>query len=96
MRRIATTTPAILTASLALAGTAICRRLLTGAGQPRRGRPALSDRQPQPQHACEAIVHVIDDEFVPPDRGDEQEGPESAVPAGDPDEAVRFSTTTGA
>ncbi|WP_433180521.1 SMI1/KNR4 family protein [Actinoallomurus sp. CA-150999] len=27
---------------------------------------------------------------MPPDRGDEQEGPESAVPAGDPDEAVRL------
>ncbi|MBB3725238.1 hypothetical protein ACFQGX_37820 [Nonomuraea dietziae] len=33
---------------------------------------------------------MIDEEFVPPDRGDEQEGPESAVPAGDPDEAVRL------
>jgi cell wall assembly regulator SMI1 len=33
---------------------------------------------------------VIDDEFVPPDRGDEEVGPESAVPAGDPDEAVRL------
>ncbi|WP_345574839.1 SMI1/KNR4 family protein [Nonomuraea rosea] len=36
------------------------------------------------------ILHVIDEEFAPPDRGDEQEGPESAVPAGDPDEAVRL------
>ncbi|XVQ10462.1 SMI1/KNR4 family protein [Spirillospora sp. CA-255316] len=36
------------------------------------------------------ILHVIDEGFVPPDRGDEQEGPESAVPAGDPDEAVRL------
>ncbi|WP_345441168.1 SMI1/KNR4 family protein [Actinoallomurus vinaceus] len=33
---------------------------------------------------------MIDEEFVPPDRGDEQQGAESAVPAGDPDEAVRL------
>ncbi|MEV1246867.1 SMI1/KNR4 family protein [Nonomuraea sp. NPDC050022] len=34
---------------------------------------------------------MIDEDFVLPDRGDEQEGaPESAVPAGDPDEAVRL------
>ncbi|MFK4271497.1 SMI1/KNR4 family protein [Streptomyces milbemycinicus] len=36
------------------------------------------------------FLYVIDEDFVPPDRGDEQEGPESAVPAGDPDEAVRL------
>ncbi|WP_197015293.1 SMI1/KNR4 family protein [Actinomadura viridis] len=36
------------------------------------------------------VLYVIDEEFVPPDRGDEQEGPGSAVPAGDPDEAVRL------
>ncbi|MEV0380555.1 SMI1/KNR4 family protein [Nonomuraea sp. NPDC050643] len=45
---------------------------------------ATSSRQKPP------ILHVIDEEFVPPDRGDEQGGPESAVPAGDPDEAVRL------
>ena len=37
-----------------------------------------------------AFLYVIDEDFVPPDRGDEQEGPESALPAGDPDEAVRL------
>ncbi|NUP39190.1 MAG: SMI1/KNR4 family protein [Streptomyces sp.] len=36
------------------------------------------------------FLYVIDEDFVPPDRGDEQEGPESAVPAGDPDEVVRL------
>ncbi|MEV3925970.1 SMI1/KNR4 family protein [Actinomadura coerulea] len=36
------------------------------------------------------ILYVLDEDFVPPDRGDEQNGPESAVPAGDPDEAVRL------
>ncbi|NBE93045.1 MULTISPECIES: SMI1/KNR4 family protein [unclassified Nonomuraea] len=45
---------------------------------------ATSSRQKPP------FLYVIDDEFVPPDRGDEQQGPESAVPAGDPDEAVRL------
>ncbi|MFI0351989.1 SMI1/KNR4 family protein [Actinomadura sp. 9N407] len=45
---------------------------------------ATSSRQNRP------FLYVIDEEFVPPDRGDEQEGPESAVPAGDPDEAVRL------
>ncbi|WP_405807179.1 SMI1/KNR4 family protein [Streptomyces sp. NBC_01187] len=45
---------------------------------------ATSSRQKLP------FLHVIDDEFVLPDRGDEQEGPESAVPAGDPEEAVRL------
>ncbi|NYI97286.1 cell wall assembly regulator SMI1 [Streptomonospora nanhaiensis] len=35
-------------------------------------------------------LYVIDDEFVPPDRGDEQDGPRGAAPAGDPDEAVRL------
>lgn len=35
-------------------------------------------------------LYVIDEDFVPPDRGDEPDGPESAVPAGDPDEAVRL------
>lgn len=48
------------------------------------GGMTTSSRQKPP------ILHVIDEEFVPPDRGDEQEGPESAVPAGDPDEAVRL------
>lgn len=36
------------------------------------------------------VLYVIDEDFVLPDRGDEQEGPEPAVPAGDPDEAVRL------
>lgn len=45
---------------------------------------ATSPRQQPP------FLYVIDEEFVPPDRGDEQEGPESAVAAGDPDEAVRL------
>ncbi|MET7336024.1 SMI1/KNR4 family protein [Nonomuraea sp. NPDC005650] len=45
---------------------------------------ATSSRQKPP------FLYVIDEDFVPPDRGDEQEGPESAVPAGDPDEAVRL------
>ncbi|WP_026411242.1 SMI1/KNR4 family protein [Actinomadura oligospora] len=37
-----------------------------------------------------ANLYVIDDDFVLPDRGDEQDGPEKAVPAGDPDETVRL------
>ncbi|MFG1963736.1 SMI1/KNR4 family protein [Nonomuraea sp. NPDC049028] len=46
---------------------------------------AKSSRQKPP------CLYVIDEDFVLPDRGDEQEGaPESAVPAGDPDEAVRL------
>ncbi|WBB61747.1 SMI1/KNR4 family protein [Streptomyces sp. WMMC500] len=37
------------------------------------------------------ILYVIDEDFLPPDRGDEQEGPPEATdPAGDPDEAVRL------
>lgn len=45
---------------------------------------ATSSRQKLP------FLYLIDEDFVPPDRGDEQQGPESAVPAGDPDEAVRL------
>ncbi|WP_433479104.1 SMI1/KNR4 family protein [Spirillospora sp. CA-142024] len=45
---------------------------------------AISSRRKPP------ILYVIDEEFVMSDRGDEQEGPESAIPAGDPDEAVRL------
>ncbi|MFD0851198.1 SMI1/KNR4 family protein [Actinomadura adrarensis] len=45
---------------------------------------ATSSRQKVP------VLYVIDEGFVPPDRGDEQEGPQPAVPAGDPDEAVRL------
>ncbi|MFC4006273.1 SMI1/KNR4 family protein [Nonomuraea purpurea] len=45
---------------------------------------ATSSRQKRP------FLYVIDEDFVLPDRGDEQDGPESAVPAGDPDEAVRL------
>src|SRR4051812_589305 len=48
------------------------------------GGMATSSRQKPP------FLYVVDDDFVLPDRGDEQEGPESAVPAGDPDEAVRL------
>ncbi|MER7077712.1 Cell wall assembly regulator SMI1 [Saccharopolyspora kobensis] len=40
--------------------------------------------------ASEPTLYEIDDEFLVPDRGDEQEGPANAVPAGDPDEAVRL------
>ncbi|MFD8866405.1 SMI1/KNR4 family protein [Streptomyces sp. NPDC059590] len=36
------------------------------------------------------FLYVIDEDFIPPDRGDDRAGPESAVPAGDPDEAVRL------
>lgn len=45
---------------------------------------ATSSRRQQP------VLYVIDEDFVLPDRGDEQEGPESAAPAADPDEAVRL------
>ncbi|GAA2078061.1 hypothetical protein GCM10009780_13690 [Actinomadura alba] len=48
------------------------------------GGVVTSSRQKQP------FLYVIDEDFVLPDRGDGQEGPESAVPAGDPDEAVRL------
>ncbi|SOD61604.1 Cell wall assembly regulator SMI1 [Streptomyces zhaozhouensis] len=36
------------------------------------------------------FLHVRDEDFSLPDRGDEQVGPGSAAPAGDPDEAVRL------
>ncbi|GAA2433643.1 hypothetical protein GCM10010191_54820 [Actinomadura vinacea] len=36
------------------------------------------------------ILYICDDEASPPDRGDEQDAPASAVPAGDPEEAVRL------
>ncbi|WP_433469320.1 hypothetical protein [Spirillospora sp. CA-128828] len=42
---------------------------------------AISSRRKPP------VLYVIDEEFVLPDRGDDQEGPEAAIPAGDPDEA---------
>ncbi|MFC5749945.1 SMI1/KNR4 family protein [Actinomadura rugatobispora] len=38
----------------------------------------------------EPILYEIDAGFFLPDRGDEQEGPSDALPAGDPDEAVRL------
>ncbi|MDA3647230.1 SMI1/KNR4 family protein [Saccharopolyspora indica] len=43
-----------------------------------------------PSPANEPTLYEIDYDFLVPDRGDEQEGPTNAVPAGDPAEAVRL------
>lgn len=37
-----------------------------------------------------ATLYLLDENYVLPDRGDEEHGPESPEPAGDPDEAVRL------